>query len=89
MLLILTPPLRQYQTYIPLLARHFLRLIVRRLEFSVPLQIKEEALDALSRYHWPGNVRALETIIERLAAEAGDGGLITEAQARRETGRSE
>ena len=30
-----------------------------------PLTIQSEAYDALLRYHWPGNVRQLQNVIER------------------------
>ena len=44
-----------------------------------------EAVRALGEYRWPGNVRELEAVLERLAAESGDGGVITAGQVRRET----
>lgn len=79
------PPLRQHQADIPLLTRHFLGHITQRLGFTIPPEIEEEALRMLCRYHWPGNVRELETMLERLAACAGDGGVITVAQMQPET----
>jgi transcriptional regulator with PAS, ATPase and Fis domain len=79
------PPLRQHQADIPLLTRHFLGRITQRLGFTTRPEIEEDALRMLCRYHWPGNVRELETMLERLAACAGDGGVITVAQVQPET----
>jgi len=79
------PPLRQHPADIPLLTRHFLGRIERRLGFAASPEIEEEALQMLCRYHWPGNVRELETMLERLAAHTGEGGVITVAQVQTET----
>jgi two-component system nitrogen regulation response regulator NtrX len=59
------PPLRERKEDIPILARHFLK------EFSAqysrhPKEINEDALDVLMRYAWPGNIRELRNVIERI-----------------------
>jgi two-component system nitrogen regulation response regulator NtrX len=59
------PPLRERKEDIPILARHFLK------EFSAQYgrhskEIQEEALDVLMRYAWPGNVREVRNVIERI-----------------------
>jgi len=59
------PPLRQRREDIPLLVEHFLR------RASTTKVITPEALDALSAYDWPGNVRQLETVIQLLTVFAG------------------
>jgi two-component system response regulator HydG len=63
------PPLRERLEDIPLLARHLLarhcQQLDRRLEGFAP-----EVLAALGRYSYPGNVRELSNIIERMAALA-------------------
>lgn len=79
------PPLRQHPADIPLLTRHLLGRIERRLGFAVSPEIEAEALQMLCRYHWPGNVRELEAMLERLAVCAGEGGVITVAQVQTET----
>ncbi len=79
------PPLRQHQADIPLLTRHFLDRLGQRLSFTTRPEIEEDALRMLCRYHWPGNVRELETMLERLAACAGEGGVITVGQVQAET----
>ena len=58
------PPLRERQGDIPLLVRHFTQQFARRMN-KVIETIPSAAMDALSRYHWPGNIRELQNIIER------------------------
>jgi DNA-binding NtrC family response regulator len=68
---IMMPPLREHLSDIPELAEHFLRLA--RLNAKRPLKgITPEALDALMKREWPGNIRELKTAIERAAALAPD-----------------
>jgi formate hydrogenlyase transcriptional activator len=58
------PPLRERRSDIPLLARHFLHQISRKL--NKPVQgIDKESLERLMGYSWPGNVRELQNAIER------------------------
>lgn len=57
------PPLRERPEDIPLLVRHFLRRL--KAKRSSPVQdISPEAMGILQRYHFPGNVRELENIME-------------------------
>jgi formate hydrogenlyase transcriptional activator len=58
------PPLRERQGDIPLLMRHFTQQFSRRMK-KVIETIPSAALDALCRYHWPGNIRELQNVIER------------------------
>jgi formate hydrogenlyase transcriptional activator len=57
-------PLRERQGDIPLLVRHFTQQFSRRMNRVVET-IPSAAMDALSRYHWPGNIRELQNVIER------------------------
>ena len=58
------PSLRERSSDIPFLARHFLAQISA--ECDIPdAAISDAALDALTNYDFPGNVRELENIIER------------------------
>jgi formate hydrogenlyase transcriptional activator len=58
------PPLRERQGDIPLLVRHFTQQFSRRMK-KVMETIPSAAMDAMSRYHWPGNIRELQNVIER------------------------
>ncbi len=57
------PPLRERLDDIPLLIAHFMGRLARR---RPPKRLSEEALELLTRYHWPGNIRELENLVERL-----------------------
>jgi DNA-binding NtrC family response regulator len=59
------PPLRQRRDDIPLLLDHFLRLKAQ--EHSIaPKTLSPETVDFFESYAWPGNIRELENLIERL-----------------------
>lgn len=58
------PPLRDRVTDIPGLVEHFIDKHSRALGRTVT-GVAQEALDRLQRYHYPGNVRELENVIER------------------------
>jgi len=58
------PPLRERREDIPLLVRHFVQQFSRRMNRSVET-IPSETMRALVRYHWPGNIRELQNVIER------------------------
>ncbi|HEY7415344.1 MAG TPA: sigma 54-interacting transcriptional regulator [Ktedonobacteraceae bacterium] len=60
---IVLPPLRERPEDIVPLVEHFLRLYSTADE--VPLRIDPGALDLLLRYHWPGNIRELRSVIQR------------------------
>ncbi len=60
------PPLRQRQDDIPLLARHFLEIANEEKGTQVE-SISDDAMRCLESYTWPGNIRELQNIIERLA----------------------
>ncbi|CAN5671889.1 sigma-54 dependent transcriptional regulator [soil metagenome] len=61
------PPLRDRLDDLPELARLFLDRY--RIKFRKPVRgISESALKILSTYWWPGNIRELENLIERLVA---------------------
>jgi formate hydrogenlyase transcriptional activator len=58
------PPLRERQGDIPLLVRHFTQQFSRHMK-KVMETIPSATMDALCRYHWPGNIRELQNVIER------------------------
>jgi two-component system, NtrC family, response regulator PilR len=68
------PPLRDRIEDIPLLVTHFVTKISREMGKTVR-GVSPPALAALERYHWPGNIRELENVIER-AIVLGDGEIL-------------
>jgi nitrogen regulation protein NR(I) len=58
------PPLRERREDIPLLAEHFLAKFNDRLKKQIAA-ISPEAIERLVAYHWPGNIRELENLMER------------------------
>lgn len=66
------PPLRERQGDIALLVGHFLQRQNHKKGVS-PVRIEAEALAQLERYRWPGNVREVENLIERLVILNEDG----------------
>src|SRR5204862_4757577 len=58
------PALRERPEDILLLVRHFVQQFSRRMNKSIDT-IPSEIMTALLRYHWPGNIRELQNIIER------------------------
>jgi DNA-binding NtrC family response regulator len=69
------PPLRERASDVPLLAAHFVAVYSRQIKKCVA-GIDPEALRALERYAWPGNIRELENVIERAIIMAEPGELI-------------
>jgi len=59
------PPLRERGEDISLLAKYFLNRFNTAFNKKVP-GFSERALEALFRYHWPGNIRELENLVERI-----------------------
>jgi len=59
------PPLRERQEDIPLLVKHFVRQFHRR-EGWEPKTFDDSALACLQTYDWPGNIRELKNIVERI-----------------------
>lgn len=58
------PPLREHPDDIALLAHHFLDKHAGRQNKQIA-EVSSDAMSALADYHYPGNVRELENIIER------------------------
>jgi DNA-binding NtrC family response regulator len=61
------PPLREIKEDLPYLISHFLKKFSHQMGGKM-LKISPEALNLLSDYSWPGNVRQLENVIERAYA---------------------
>jgi formate hydrogenlyase transcriptional activator len=61
---ILIPPLKQRKEDIPLLVNYFVAKHARRMNKHIET-VPPNVMAALSRWHWPGNIRELENFIER------------------------
>ncbi len=64
------PPLRQRQEDLPVLVEHFARQVSAQNGWK-PVPFTDEAIDALKQYTWPGNIRELRNVVERLLLLAG------------------
>lgn len=62
---IYVPPLREHKEDIPLLVYHFVKQIVIENNFKLP-PIDDSAIKALLNYDYPGNIRELRNILERV-----------------------
>jgi len=58
------PALRERRDDIPALVSHFVAKFAREMNRRITT-IPEDAMAALVRWHWPGNIRELENVIER------------------------
>jgi DNA-binding NtrC family response regulator len=75
------PALKERRSDIPILPRHFVELYNQKEQQKpnrnrAPRQLagfSAEALEALMLYPWPGNIRELENLVERLAVLKGEG----------------
>jgi PAS domain S-box-containing protein len=59
------PPLRDRRSDIPILVHHFVRKHAARMGKVIEV-IPRETIEALERWNWPGNIRELENMIERM-----------------------
>ena len=57
------PPLRDKKTDIPILVEHFLKKMNE--SHNGRKSVSTEALQAMMEYSWPGNIRQLESVLER------------------------
>lgn len=62
---LVVPPLRHRQADIPILAEHILHQVAEKNGIATPV-FTSEALVSLKQYSFPGNVRELENILERV-----------------------
>lgn len=72
------PPLRERKEDVPMLVDYFLKKYSRQLAKEVQ-EISSYGLQVLMNYHFPGNVRELENIIERGVALAGSNIILPES----------
>ena len=64
---ITVPPLRERKSDIPILVRHFLKKVGRKLG-KESVEVTPQVMDVLIGHDWPGNVRELENVVERALA---------------------
>ena len=62
---IVVPTLRDRREDIPLLVKHFLHVHAEEQGLKIK-QVSPEAMDVFMQYEWPGNIRELRNLIERL-----------------------
>ena len=62
---IVVPPLKERREDIPELAQHFLKMHSEE-QGMKPKEFSAQGLEALRRHDWPGNIRELRNLIERL-----------------------
>jgi DNA-binding NtrC family response regulator len=67
-------PLSERKEDIPLLATHFIELLVKELGCPKP-RLTRAGLETLQGYDWPGNIRELRNVIERAIVFAQGGAL--------------
>jgi len=65
------PPLRSRIESVSLLAHHFLDKARKKLNKNI-IAIEDRAINAMRNYHWPGNIREMQNVIERSAVLALD-----------------
>ncbi len=59
------PPLRERASDVPLLAQHFIETYCQRNHSPMP-RVDDTVYGILKKYHWPGNIRELQNLVERL-----------------------
>jgi two-component system nitrogen regulation response regulator NtrX len=76
---IVVPPLRERREDIPLLIRHFMKVHAEEQGLRIK-EVTPEAMNVFQQYEWPGNIRELRNLIERLMIMV-PGNVIDAAQA--------
>ncbi|WP_413582678.1 sigma-54-dependent transcriptional regulator [Bdellovibrio sp. HCB288] len=66
------PALRERKSDIPLLLNHFMEIFNKNKGRGLT-GIAHDALDSLTNYPWPGNIRELENLVERMTILKGQG----------------
>jgi transcriptional regulator with PAS, ATPase and Fis domain len=72
-----TPALRSRPSDIPILIQYFLDQAQKTLTRSQKHKIEDHAIAMLSTYGWPGNVRQLRHVVDRLVATTSAGATIS------------
>jgi len=70
------PPLRERYEDVKLLIEHYLKKFMK--EHKKKMSFSKEALEVLLNYPWPGNIRELQNMMERIVLICPDGVIIPE-----------
>ncbi|MGR3179271.1 MAG: sigma-54-dependent transcriptional regulator [Candidatus Anammoxibacter sp.] len=73
---IIVPPLRKRKEDIPALINYFIVMLKKDIHCKT-IKCSTKAVEILQRYDWPGNIRELKNIIERILSLCGDTETIT------------
>lgn len=71
------PPLRQRREDIPMLISQFTRMLTQEIPNFEPRRFSAEAVHQMIQYYWPGNIRELKNVVERLLLQPGDDMVLT------------
>ncbi|MCM1991216.1 sigma-54-dependent transcriptional regulator [Oceanirhabdus seepicola] len=63
------PSLRERRDDIPLLVQHFIQLF-RRDYVTIVKHVSDEVMDLLMKHNWPGNIRELKNVVQRMISIA-------------------
>ena len=66
------PPLRERKQDIPLLVEEFVNQLMREIPNFEPRFFTPEAMKQMLDYYWPGNIRELKNVVERLQLHEGE-----------------
>ena len=69
---VVVPSLRDRSQDIPFLVWHFAKKYALRMDKQIEI-IRPNDMEALLHYHWPGNIRELQNVIERCVILSSDG----------------
>ena len=69
------PPLRERKEDIKILVKHFLSIFNNKYDKCIEFQ--DEQYDLLANYEWPGNIRELENIVERITIISNENNVIS------------
>jgi two-component system response regulator AtoC len=59
------PTLQERKEDIPMLLEHFIKKFCNNMSVTIP-KVNDKAIKILQEYHWPGNVRQLQNVIQRM-----------------------
>lgn len=66
------PPLRERKGDIPLLASHFMESLCLKLKKEPIIKVDREIWEIFNQYDWPGNVREMQNVMERIVNVCND-----------------